>query len=517
VSGAVFLDENMETFADGILVGTHRQIHTMVQVDSDEPSLSATVAFGAGATTTSSVEITLARVGSYGPEMSTYLGTFGLQTPQQVAKDGEPSVVVTGTGTLSTLIDAEPHAEALASEVWVEVEQILDQDGNEVTGQVIDVKQMAPLGIRYRVKGTEQHVQHLVSVIVAQTDPANQVHEDFYGSPGPATVSEVVELHPETIINGFYESEWAGRDNTGDDRILLQGSYTLLADVTLQQNGNDVVASTRDDSWAFIEVGKPHASNYGPFYPPPLNPRDYSQEVILAATLQTGLTDGTAFETLDIVASTHPHVSEVLDRLVNDDALMFFVGHSDGRGTARNGYGSGQVGFWNGGSTSGTCANASQLAATRSALQAPPFVDTSYIEDLPDNALRDLHLVVFAGCWTDSPTRPTPDNLPISLLGKGADIALGFRNSEGGSTKWLLLQSWINTFWPYATGVEDVAGERLNLFESVEVARAHALADDQELWTAEDLEVFQRMQLLHAQGVSPYDNLWPARHGRSSN
>ena len=82
-------------------------------------------------------------------------------------------------------------------------------------------------------------------------------------------------------------------------------------------------------------------------------------------------------------------------------------------------------------------------------------------------------LAILAGCYTDYPASPSPDNLPISLLQKGVDITLGFGSnpSQDHSTKWLLLQTWINSFWPYASGANEVAGEKLNLQEALEFAK----------------------------------------------
>ncbi len=516
VGGGMYLDENLQPFTDVILVGTSRDIFVKLDHQGSENTLQADLAFVANGGVQSSVPVSLERVGTTRSGDSTYLGEVRIETPAAASeKSAGDGPTIEEIGSLTTTVAQDVVVTQFASEVWVEVEQILDKDGNDTTNNIIDIKQMAPLEIRYRVNGTEQHISHSLTVIEFTADEQSDVHSDFYGGPPAAIVSDVIDQNPETIVTGYYGTDWDGRDNSGDARILLEGQYHANLEVALDQFAASDNARTRNP--VIVRIGKPNSSNYGPTYnlgafP---EPHFYDTEIDIARFFQQALGDGTSFESLGIAEATHPHASEAIDRLAHYDALFSFVGHTDGRGSEHGGYGYGQIGFWNAGASGGTCANASQIAASRNSLQAFPLIDTSYIEDLGSNDLGDVMLAILAGCYTDYPASPSPDNLPISLLQKGVDITLGFGSnpSQDHSTKWLLLQTWINSFWPYASGANEVAGEKLNLQEALEFAKAQALLDGQALWTPEDLEVFSELFFHHTAGAAPSDNLWPARYG----
>ena len=94
--------------------------------------------------------ISLERVGTTRSGDSTYLGEVRIETPAAASeKSAGDGPTIEEIGSLTTTVAQDVVVTQFASEVWVDVEQVVDRDGNDVTDNIIDIKQMTPLEIRY--------------------------------------------------------------------------------------------------------------------------------------------------------------------------------------------------------------------------------------------------------------------------------------------------------------------------------------------------------------------------------
>ena len=501
VGGGMYLDENMQPFTDGILVGTSRQIYVKLFHEGSEDPLPVDVSFVVDGSVQSTVAVSLPRVGATSSGTSVYLGEIQLQTPAAGAtKLLEDGPVVDDTGTLETSVIGQTALSHLASEVWVEVEQVLDKDDNEVTGTALDVKQMARLKIRYRIKGTEQHVSHSLTELEFTADETSQVHTDFYGGPPAAIVSVVDDEFPETIVNGFYETEWDGRDNTGDDRILLQGVYQLIADVALDQNGAGINAKTQ--SPVQIEVAPPHASNYGGKYPAShFDATDFTDEAAIILAALEALADGTSYERLTPLDSQTSTAADALDRIEKTDALFSFSGHS----------GPGTLQYYSVDEPVLDPDHISNLASTR-AMSSPDFL-VVYLEDMGTDVLSDVYLAVLTGCKTGLPPNDPENNIAHRMVVQGVDISIGFPDDLVD----VLAKSWTSFFWPYVGQSETTStGSLANIYNSCRVAAADMVGANPG-FPQQYYDAFLNAQIYVAADVSSTEFLRPARYGNSSN
>ena len=159
-------------------------------------------------------------------------------------------------------------------------------------------------------------------------DDEDSVLTDFYGGQQAAVVSGVEDVSPETIITGFYGTEWDGRDNTGDDRLLLTGRYRIAAQVAVEEGSTVLEAHTKEP--AEIEIGSPHASSYGPAYWHEVTDYawDFTDDVLFSFNELEALGDASGFEQLSADESQMSTAFEALDRLISEDAVFHFVGQS---------------------------------------------------------------------------------------------------------------------------------------------------------------------------------------------
>ena len=106
--------------------------------------------------------------------------------------------------------------------------------------------------------------------------------------------------------------------------------YQLSADVAIDQNGAEVNAKTRSPTP--IEIGKPHASNYGPIYwhrPDQGSPPwDFTDDVAFSISELGSLGDGTGYGQLGPTESTVSSAGETINRLITQDAVFHFVGQT---------------------------------------------------------------------------------------------------------------------------------------------------------------------------------------------
>jgi len=499
VGGGLYLDENMRPFTEGILVGTTRQVFVKLYSGGSEDPLPVDVSFVVDGAVQSSVALNVPRVGATSSGQSVYLGDFELHVPSAGAKSIGEGPQIEGTGTLISAVNQVAHASQLASEVWVEVEQVLDKDDNDVTGTELDVKQMAPLTIRYRIKGTDQHVGHSLTVLEFAADESNEVHTDFYGGSG-AIVSDVVDESPDVLVNGFYGTAWEGRDNTGDDRILLQGVYRLSVDVSIEQSGAVLNAITKNP--VQLEVLQPHASNYGQLYPiPQYSTRDCS----IAATAANGalayLEDGTSFTALTSAQNFTATSADALNRAADHDAVFSFSGHG----------GPGILQFYSDPDPQYDPSNISNLSSN-------PVIDQSgwpavYVADLEPGDLGDVYLTVLLSCRSGLPPEPE-HNLSNNLIAKGVDMSIAFP----GEVHEYLANSWAQAFWDWAAHEEYVPGDGApaNIYNSCRLAAAYAISQNPGL-TQDLYDTFENVQIYVDTGVSSTEYLRPARHGKWTN
>jgi hypothetical protein len=507
VGGGVYLDENMQPFEDGILVGRSRQINVMLYANETIDPLPATVSFVQDGVATSSAEVSLSLVGTTSSGSSIYVGPVELVTSAGAALKNKllvDDVTVAGTGALSTTVSGSERVYGLASEVWVEVEGIFAQNDvgrdNNLLGQVLDIKKDGPLWIRYRVKGTEQRIDHLSTSLESTFDETSTIHVGFYGGPPSFVVSGSNDPFPELVVNGLYESDWDGRDNTQAERLLLEGVYALNTEVEFLQQGVAVVASALDT--VPITVGAPWASNYGPLYSDlfPHNPYqylnlDYSGYSNPARIAQSELADGTKYNQIAEDQSQVSDSNQVWERLKRQDAIMTFGGHSA----------PGETHFYSSLDPNHNDDFWSVFASTPEMAADPRPAFFSYAEDYASEDLRDVHFVILLGCQTGLPSNDLENNLAWLLVNRGVDIVMGTSLNTEKETAALFSQH----FWAYACNTHSIQAAQVLAAQEVRILMP---GEDEEHYLALDLPSYFEGSAGLKDGF-----LWPARYGISTN
>ncbi len=507
----MYLDENMRPFEDGILVGASRQINVMLYSDETTDPLPATVSFVADGVVTSSAEVSLPLVGTSLSGSSVFVGPLELVTPEEAAlKDDPPQaqVTVTGTGTLEAKGAEDDVLHHLASEVWVEVEGIFAQDDtlrdSNLVGSSLDVKKDAPFFVRYRVAGTEQIILHSRTIVDLTLDSSNPVHTDFYSGVPGGIVSDTVVSFLNPIIDGLYESEWNGRDNTGAERILIEGGYDLNLQVLFDQNGSGDSAVTREST--SVSIARPRSRNFGPAYWG-LEPM-FGANVVDAAnanSLQTTLLDGTGFDGRDSEEASLDSSAMAIQDTKENAAIFSFIGHGDAGALLFYGFPD---------DVYEQVEHESVIVADSSVAFDPTYVDLS---SLPDGFFDDVFLAILLSCGSGSPDPiEHPDqihlHLPSRLVEKGVDLALGLYGEE--ETLRQPLRISVNQyFWGFASGNVTFFGSELNIYDSW--SNAAALASEDCGGCSEDQrDVVRKAKFTEATGVSKLEKLSPARYGR---
>jgi len=215
-------------------------------------------------------------------------------------------------------------------------------------------------------------------------DPGNKVHSDFYKTyEGDGVISPrvVLVVSGETKQPGIYEALWDGRDQTSDHRILLAGTYKVRI-----QGLHDVV---RVDQ-VTIKIKPPFAHNYGIHYP-----RNTSKkEVGHAEVKQQALKDGTAF--LSDSSCSTPALKAW--KFIRNAAIGVVAGHS----------GPSALHFYPEENRPGKAVafkrKKGSVILSRDKPHPPPAVpkadidNSVFLPEEPRNALRDVFLMVLAGC-----------------------------------------------------------------------------------------------------------------------
>jgi len=504
VMGGVFLDEQLEPLKGDILVGSYRDLFLRLLHSGSSQTLNASVAFVTGGTTGPATPVTLNRVGSSGGS-SLYLGYFSVRTPGEQGAGAPPNAVeISGVGDLVALVDGESIATAPARQVWAEIEKISDKDGNDVTGLPLDAKRWTPIKIRYRIMGTDQLVNHMLTEIAVDYDPQDPVLASFYGTSSQ-TISEVSDQFPDVIINGFYESEWDGRDNTSAQRLLLRGTYYVSVGVTLQ--GVGVVRMTAPHP---IEISPPSSTSYGPNYPDHATgfagPNDFSSDSQFAADSLATLWDGSHFLATGGVPVSLFTSSQARARMLEGDAVFSFIGHGW--------LGISGLLFYSVDEYEPDWANhGSAIASNMPPDPQPPFT-VDYIADLPPGALSDLHLAVLDRCETaESGGSVLP--LAMVMVAKGADLVI----SPTGLVFGPAMVHWNTEFWSCASGqyIPDSEDEA-TIPMCLEYAKIRAHDETMEDGYTEEQATSIYSLSLTAQGQleAPDYRLNPARYGRST-
>lgn len=150
--------------------------------------------------------------------------------------------------------------------VWIEITDVLDKDGNSVKSGSLDVKigidaPNRPAKIRYKIVGPPSGAQVTATqaTIRIKYDDSNPAHTFFYRSQmslGDNPVRILQDGSPRFIADAEYETDWDGRDDTPDRRLLLAGTFRLSADVTVQ----GTVASTKQP--VPQEIAQPRAGHF---------------------------------------------------------------------------------------------------------------------------------------------------------------------------------------------------------------------------------------------------------------
>lgn len=233
--------------------------------------------------------------------------------------------------------------------------------------------------IKYRVTACSMQV-----TLWVEFDRGNQIHSRFYtpyDGHGISVPRVAVVVSGESKNPGIYEALWDGRDQTGDHRILLDARYKVriqgLHEVTLKDETT-------------IRIVPPFARNFGIHYPN----NTTRKEILKAKAAQQKLVDGTSFNAEAGMAQ----VATVAWERLRVAAVGVVSGHSNPK----------LLSFYPEESQPGQPFTYSKKKASyivtlqaRHPEEARKKIDFDHSVMLPDeppDALRDVFLIVLAGC-----------------------------------------------------------------------------------------------------------------------
>jgi hypothetical protein len=293
------------------------------------------------------------------------------------------------------------------------------QDGEEYkdSAHEIAVKSLKkPLLIRYEVKACSMKV-----TLTVEYDPGNQIHAKFYKAydgKGITVPKVALVVKGEVRSPGKYEAKWDGRDQTADHRILLEGTYKMrilgLEDVI--HKDKTTIKYMRALAWN-------HGVNYG---------KTSSKKAIeTARDSQKSLVDGTALwaeasmSSSGYVAWGHYRISAV--GAFGGHANAFALAHY----TEENQPGKTAVHNWR----KETMITTESLSKWGKDLDASNSVALS---GQPKDALRDVFLLVLAGCYTGNEVM----NVQIALARLSKRLNPGSIDGVHGERTTKALKHW---------------------------------------------------------------------------
>ena len=214
----------------------------------------------------------------------------------------------------------------------------------------------------------------------------NPIHGDFYKTyEGQGVTGKRVVVVEDGVSRdpGVHEALWDGRDKTVDHRILLDGTYKLRI-----QGLHD--ATPTDEST--IRIMPPFSWNFGIHY---AGGNTTKKEIEHAKAAQTKLSDGTFFSS----NATCAELASVAWAEMQSAAAGAISGHSSP--TALGFYPEestpGKPVIYKGSKCSRILSRSSAGITPQQAAQAD-LANSVFLPEQPANALRDVFLIVLAGC-----------------------------------------------------------------------------------------------------------------------
>ena len=284
----------------------------------------------------------------------------------------------------------KPHDEA-----ELKILEIRDADGVSMIGREFDPRLFAEKdGKKCKIKYELKNQPVIVSITI-EPAPGNTVAKKYYGKTPAWT-------YMESVAAGTHTVEWDGRSEIEGSRLLLAGDYKVTA-------GYTCICGEHYTEVKDIRVKKPYADTYGALFPGTEGdkrpPADWARNALKS------LSDGSGFECGGSATAT---ANNALPRMRFFSAAWYWGGHA----------GPGKVVFVD------AAMNKTRVCSTPAAAAGFPGA-VAAVDALPDGALNDVFLVVLRGCKTAGSTGGVP-GLPGALVGKGADLALGFMESLPG-------------------------------------------------------------------------------------